>query len=131
VRTLKSILKYLLAVLFVLAGFNHFIDAAFYLRIMPPYLPWPLLLVYLSGFFEIAFGALLLIPRFTPLAAWGLIALLIAVYPANIHMAVHNELFPEHQPLTLWLRLPLQIVLIAICYWYTTRVVRRPEGSLR
>lgn len=86
---------------------------------MPPYLPWHLALVYLSGLFEIVLGVLLLIPKCTRLAAWGLIALLIAVYPANIHMAVNHELFPEYKELTLWLRLPLQLLLIALVYWYT------------
>ena len=126
---LKPILRYLLAVFFVLAGFNHFINPNFYLKIMPPYLPWHLLLVYLSGFFEIALGILLLIPKFTPIAAWGLIALLIAIFPANIHMAVNHELFPEYRVLTLWLRLPLQFVLMALSYWYTLPVVPRGRSG--
>ncbi|MGI8836937.1 MAG: DoxX family protein [Pyrinomonadaceae bacterium] len=118
-RKLKLILKYLLAAFFVVGGLNHFINPAFYLKIIPPYLPWHLLLVYLSGFFEIALGILLLIPKFTHIAAWGLIALLIAVFPANIHMAINHELFPEYSVMTLWLRLPLQFVLMALSYWYT------------
>ena len=116
---LKSILKYLLSLFFVLAGLYHFINPDFYLRIMPPYLPWHLFLVYLSGVFEIALGLLLLLPKFTRLAAWGLIALLIAVFPANIHMAINPQLYPEHYPLSLWLRLPFQVVFIAWAYWYT------------
>ena len=118
VRTLKLILKYLLAIFFVLAGLNHFFNPAFYLKIVPPFLPWPLLLVYLSGLFEIVLGGLLLLPQFTRMAAWGLIALLIAVFPANIHMAVNHHLFPEYSVTALWLRLPLQFVLIAWAYWY-------------
>ncbi len=127
-RRLKPILRYLLAVFFVLAGFNHFINPTFYLKIMPPYLPWHLVLVYLSGFLEIALGILLLIPKFTHLAAWGLIALLIAVFPANIHMAVNHELFPEYRAMTLWLRLPLQFVLMALSYWCTLPVVPRKRS---
>ncbi len=115
----KIILKYTLAIFFVLAGLNHFINSGFYLKIMPPYLPWHLFLVYLSGLCEIALGLLLLIPKFTSLAGWGLIALLFAVFPANIHMAVNHQLFPEFSPTVLWLRLPLQFVLIAWAYWYT------------
>jgi uncharacterized membrane protein len=118
-RTLKTILQYLLCVVFVLAGLNHFIDPALYLKIMPPYLPWRLFLVYLSGFFEMALGVLLLIPAFTRVAAWGLVALLVAVFPANIHMAVNPQLYPDISPLALWLRLPLQVVFIAWAYWYT------------
>lgn len=124
-RLLKIILKYLLCVFFVLAGLNHFINPAFYLKIMPPYLPWQLGLVYLSGFFEIALGVMILIPALTHLAAWGLIALLIAVFPANIHMAINPVLYPDINPIALWLRLPLQAVLIAWVYWYTRPEVRQ------
>lgn len=118
-KTLKRILQYLLAAFFVVAGLNHFINPDFYLAIMPPYLPWHLELVYLSGFFEVALGILLLVPKFTAIAAWGLIALLIAVFPANLHMALNPELFSQFSATALWLRLPLQFVLIAWAYWYT------------
>lgn len=117
--TLKRWLRWLFGLLFVLAGVNHFLRPAFYVRIMPPYLPWHLELVYLSGVFEVLLGAMLLVPRTTRLAAWGLIALLVAVFPANIHMALHPELFPEIPAAALWLRLPLQGVLIAWAFWYT------------
>lgn len=120
-RKLKIILKYLLCVFFVAAGLNHFINPAVYLKIMPSYLPWHLFLVYLSGFFEVALGALLLAPAFTRPAAWGLIALLVAVFPANIHMATNPQLYPDINPLALWLRLPLQAVFIAWAFWYTRR----------
>lgn len=68
-RTLKIILKYLLCVFFVVAGLNHFINPDFYLKSMPPYLPWHLFLVYLSGFVEAALGILLLVPALTRTAA--------------------------------------------------------------
>lgn len=118
-RTLKIILKYLLCVFFVLAGLNHFISPSFYMRIMPPYLPWHLFLIYLSGFFEIALGVLLLAPSYTRAAAWGLIALLVAVFPANIQMAINPQLYPDISPALLWLRLPLQAVFMAWAYWFT------------
>jgi len=118
-RILKLALQYLLGIFFVLGGLYHFINPNFYLRMMPPYLPWQLFLVYLSGFFEIALGILLLIPKFTRLAAWGLIALLVAVFPANLHMWLNPQLFSEYSPQALLLRLPLQAVLIAWAYWYT------------
>ncbi len=116
-HTFKIAMKWLLSILFIAAGFNHFRKPEFYVRIMPPYLPWHLELVYLSGVFEIALGALLLIPRFSKLAAWGLIVLLIAVFPANVHMALNPESYPQFSPLMLWLRLPLQGVLMAWAYW--------------
>jgi uncharacterized membrane protein len=118
-RKLKIILKYLLCAFFVAAGLNHFINPALYLKIMPPYLPWHLFLVYLSGFFEVALGLLLLVPALSRAAAWGLIALLIAVSPANIQMAINPELSPDISPVALWLRLPLQAVFIAWAFWYT------------
>ena len=124
-RLLKIVLKYLICVFFLLAGINHFINPDFYLKIMPPYLPWHLFLVYLSGFFEIALGGIILVPALTSVAAWGLIALLIAVFPANIHMAVNPGLYPDLSPIALWLRLPLQGVLIAWAYWYTRPDVAR------
>ena len=77
---LKKISCWLLVVFFVAAGANHFIAPKFYLKIMPPYLPWHLALVYISGVVEIAGGIDVLIPGTRRLAAWGLIALLIAVF---------------------------------------------------
>ena len=121
----KLILKWLFGVIFILAGINHFLNTNFYLKIMPPYLPWHLFLVYLSGVFEIILGALLLIPKFSRLAAWGLIALLVAVFPANIYMAMNTELFPEINPMLIWLRLPLQFLLIAWAYWFIKSSVKR------
>jgi uncharacterized membrane protein len=115
----KKILKYVLGVSFVLAGANHFLNPELYLQIMPSYLPWHLFLVYLSGIFEIVFGALVFIPKFTKLAAWGLILLLVAIFPANFHMALHAENFAFITSSLLWLRLPLQFVLIAWAFWYT------------
>ena len=121
----KIFLKWLFGIVFVLAGINHFLNPDFYLKIMPPYLPWHLFLVYLSGVFEIILGALLLIPKFSRLAAWGLIALLIAVFPANIYMAMNTELFPELNPLLIWVRLPIQFLLIVWAFWFTKSAVKK------
>lgn len=118
-RKLKLTLKVLFAILLVAAGANHFFNTPFYLRIMPPYLPRPLLLVYLSGLAEIFLGVLLLVPGFTRVAAWGVMALLVAVFPANLHMAFNRGLYPEYGEAALWARLPLQLLLIAWAYWYT------------
>jgi uncharacterized membrane protein len=116
--TFKLVMRVLFGVLFIAAGLNHFRVPDFYVKIMPPYLPWHLELVYVSGVCEAVLGILLLIPRTSVLAAWGLIALLIAVFPANIHMAMHTELY-DISPMVLWLRLPLQGLLIAWAYWFT------------
>lgn len=103
----------------MVAGAAHFVRPDIYMKIMPPYLPWHRGLVLVSGLCESALGILLLIPRFTVPAAWGLIALLIAVFPANVHMAMHPRFYSAMSPLLLWLRLPLQGVLIAWAYAYT------------
>lgn len=123
----KAAMHWLLGFFFVTAGANHFLNAGFYVRIMPPYLPWHLELVYLSGFLEVALGVLVLVPKCTSLAAWGLIALLIAVFPANLHMALNPELFPEFSPALLWARLPFQAVFIAWAYWFTRAAVTAAE----
>ncbi|MBY0524151.1 MAG: DoxX family membrane protein [Gemmataceae bacterium] len=115
----KSVARWAFGILFVLAGINHFVQPDFYVKIMPPYLPWHRALVAVSGAAEVVLGVLLLIPRWTMLAAWALIALLVAVFPANVHMAWNAELYPTIPPPVLWARLPLQGLLIALAYWFT------------
>jgi uncharacterized membrane protein len=115
----RQILKCLFGVLFVLAGANHFIHTGFYVNIMPSYLPWHTTLVYVSGAAEMVLGILLLFRRTERLAAWGMIALIIAVTPANIQMAVHPELYPDYSHAALLARLPLQGVLIIWAFWFT------------
>jgi uncharacterized membrane protein len=112
--------------LYVTAGVTHFAAPLFYVPMVPPSLPRPLELVYLSGACEIGLGLLVLVPAARRLAAWGIILLLLAVFPANVHMAVRNVGFehaptwlPQPTPLGLWLRLPVQGVLIAWAWWYT------------
>jgi uncharacterized membrane protein len=111
-------LRWLLAIVMVAAGVNHFISPATYVAMMPAALPWHLALVYASGVAEIAGGLGLLVPRTRRAAAWGLIALLVAVFPANVNMAVNElPLGTEAVPAwALWARLPLQLVFIAWAY---------------
>ena len=118
-RQARKILKWLFGILFALAGANHFVHTDFYLSIMPPYLPWHAALVYVSGAAEITLGVMLLVRRLEALAAWGMIALIIAVTPANVHMAIHPELYPQYSSIALWWRVPLQGVLIAWAFWFT------------
>jgi uncharacterized membrane protein len=115
----KRVALLLLAAAFSYAGVTHFTGPEFFVAIVPPYLPEPLLLVYLSGVAEIAGGVGVLIPRLRRLAGWGLLALLVAVYPANIHMALHPEQFPQMTPMALYVRLPIQFVLAAWVWWAT------------
>ena len=108
----------LLAVFFIAAGINHFLHPAFYVRIVPPWLPAHALLVQISGGCEILGGMGVLVPRLRRYAAIGLIALLVAVFPANVQMAQHPELYADigSAPL-LYIRVPLQIVMIAWVWW--------------
>jgi uncharacterized membrane protein len=125
----KTVLRLLFAAFFIVAGVTHFTNRDFFIAIVPPYLPWPEALVYISGVAEILLGTLLAIPKTSGLAAWGLIALLIAVFPANIHMAMHPELYPTTPETALLIRLPLQFVMIALAYWYTRPMNSRRSGA--
>jgi uncharacterized membrane protein len=120
-RILKTVLKYLFAVFFIMAGLNHFRDEAFYMKIMPDYIPLSLHRpsVIVSGIAEVVLGVMLLMPRTSRLAAWGLIALLIAVFPANIYVYQHQDIFPGVSPTLHLIRLPLQAVMILWAWWYT------------
>jgi uncharacterized membrane protein len=100
---------------FIFAGAMHFVAPRLYRRIIPPYIPAPAAMVYASGVAEIAGGAGLMIRRSRRPAGWWLIATLIAVFPANVHMALHPEQFSEIPggKTTLWARLPFQALFIA------------------
>lgn len=119
---LKTFSYYFFGVLYILAGALHFINPEFYLKIMPPYLPWHLPLIYLSGIAEIVLGIGLLLPKSREMAAWGVIALLILVFPANIYLAFSEsaqEALGTSQFIALWVRFPIQGLLIAIAWWQT------------
>ena len=114
----KIAFKYLLAIIMFVAGTMHFLNPQFYMTIMPPYLPLHLELVYVSGLCEVTLGVLLVVPRFSRLAAWGICALLIAVFPANIYLYQHQELVSA-SPMVHFLRLLLQGVLLLWAYWHS------------
>ncbi len=116
---LKRIALFLLSFAFVAGGVNHFVNPEFYIAIMPPYLPAHSELVLISGVFEVLGGIGVLIPRARSLAGWGLIALLVAVFPANLYMALNPELFSDATPAALYGRLPFQLVFLAWTYWAT------------
>ena len=116
---MKEISLYIMAILYILAGVNHFYQPKFYMRIMPPYIPWHKFMVYLSGAIEILLGILLMIPACSSLAAWGIIALLIAVFPANVYHLTSSKPGGKFPMWALYLRLPLQGALMLWAYWYT------------
>lgn len=109
----RSISRYLLAAAFIVAGANHFRSPELYLSMMPPWLPAHEALNFISGAAEIAGGIGLLIPRTRHMAAIGLILLLLAVFPANLHLAIHGWPEMDIPRWVLWLRLPFQLIFIA------------------
>jgi uncharacterized membrane protein len=112
---------------YVLAGVLHFVAPTVYEQVVPPQFPTPRTLVYLSGIAEVGLGLGVLFERTRNASAWGLVALLVAVFPANVYMAVADNLelegvperFSDPSDAALWARLPLQAVLIAWAWWYT------------
>jgi uncharacterized membrane protein len=117
--------------LYVVAGLLHFVVPELYVQIVPPALPAPLALVYLSGLAEVGVGAGLLYPRTRRYAAWATVALLLAIFPANVYMATSGVVVQgmpgggDPSPLVRWVRLPLQGVLVLWALWYT----REPTGG--
>lgn len=118
--TARTVLRWVLALAMIGVGIDHFVNPAPFVRIVPAWLPAPEFLVYLSGVCEAGLGALLLVPRTRALAGLGLVALYVAVFPANINMAVnHIDLDPLH-PIpawAAWARLPFQALFIAWALW--------------
>jgi uncharacterized membrane protein len=115
--------------MYVVAGALHFVVPELYVQIVPPVFPARLALVFVSGLAEVVVGLGILHPRTRRLAAWATVALLVAVFPANVYMATHDvvvEGLPgggDPSDLVRWGRLPLQAVLILWAAWYT----RPPE----
>ena len=118
----KKIVLIGLAALFITVGIDHFVNPDFYLSIMPPAFPLHIEAVYISGVFEILGGIGVLIPKFRRFSGWGLVALLIAVYPANIYMAISPDTFPDIPVSALYFRLVLQFI-----FFYWAYSVTRPS----
>ena len=114
----KGISVYVMGIFYIIVGIKHFQDPSWFVQIVPPILPYKYELVYISGFFEVLLGILLMIPRFQSIAAKGLMALLICVYPANIYLAQTNGVAMGISPLIAWGRLPFQFVFIGLAYWH-------------
>jgi uncharacterized membrane protein len=133
-RTRRNLL-YAMSGFYVLAGLNHLVNPEFYVAIIPPELPDPEWLSLLAGLAEIVLGVYVLEPRVRPLAAWGIVALLVAIFPANLYVALENVGLPGGEPGTgnafvNWVRLPFQAVLIAWAWWYT-RPDAQEQGAWR
>jgi len=114
-----------MGIFYIAAGINHFARPAFYAAVMPPYIPQPLLMIDISGVAEVLGGVGVLVPnkfvfpRTRAAAAWGIVALLIAVSPVHINMCLHPQQFPQLPVWALWVRLALQLPLIGWAWSYT------------
>ena len=121
--------RLILGVAFIGIGAAHFLLTRAFVSIVPDYLPAHTALVRVSGLAEMVGGVGVLVPSTRRWGAWFLVALLIAVFPANVWMVQHPERFPSLPPWQLWARLPLQIPLIAWAWLYTRRDRERVEGA--
>jgi len=117
--SLKKIALVIIFIWFCVGGIGHFIAPDFFIQIIPPQLPLRSLAVYLSGFFEIAGAAGLLLTPYRKAAGLGLFTLTIAVTPANIYMWLNPQLFPSIPETLLGIRLILQVLLLALIWWAT------------
>jgi uncharacterized membrane protein len=127
VRPIDRAQPYIIGVLFIVAGSIHFVNPKIYEAIMPPYLPAHRALVAISGFFEILGGVGAMIPQTRKAAGIGLIALLVAVFPANLYMATDADKFSSFAPAwALWARLPIQVFLIV---WVYNATVAPPKKT--
>jgi uncharacterized membrane protein len=126
--SVRKFLRYLLAGFFIAAGLNHFRTPATYLAMMPEWVPAPSLMNVLSGVCEVLGGIGVLVPRLRIAAGWGLIALMVAVFPANLHVALLGRMPGfSFSPTVLWLRLPLQAVFIAWIAWVAIAEEKQPD----
>ena len=116
---IKTLSIIIMTLFYTMAGTNHFINPDWYVRIVPPILPFKTAIVYISGILEIILGTLLIFPKRRFIASWGLILLLVAVYPANIYVALTNGEVMDTTPLIAWGRLPFQFVFIGLAYWHS------------
>lgn len=112
---------------FMIGGIAHFTNTEFFVAIMPPYIGYHTEIVYISGVFEILGAIGILIPALRQWAGNGLLLLVIAVSPANIHMWLHPDLFPDVPPVLLSVRLVVQVLLLLLIWWCT----RMPERATR
>ena len=117
-RLMETIALYIMAAFLIFAGISHFTKKNFFMKVMPPYIPKHEEMVIISGIVEIILGIGLLFSQTKSLAAWGIILLFIAVFPANIYMVTSGK-FKKIPKWMLWLRLPLQFILIAWAFLYT------------
>ena len=119
----KYISILIMSIFYINVGMKHFTDPSWFLHIIPPSLsPIGLELVYISGYYEIVFGTMLIVPMFRKMGAYFLILLLLAVYPANLYLAFYDQpqqLIGISSFAASWVRLPIQFIFLGLAYWHS------------
>ena len=130
-KNLKSLGSWFFAVFFFYAGLMHFVQEESFTAIVPPSIPFPNVIVWITGFMELVFAVFLVLPRYRKLAGLLLAPFLLAVLPANIYMAMNNVPFGEMSatPTILWLRVVLQFPLILSILWVTGNISRSYKSN--
>ena len=119
IKRIKLITMYIMSIFYISVGINHFVEPEWFIQIVPPYLSkYDLELVYISGVFEVMFGTLILFKKTRYYAAWGLILILAAVFPANIYLAQSDGVAMGTSAAVAWYRLPFQSLFIVLAYWH-------------
>lgn len=121
ISKIKYISILIMSLFYFGAGINHFLNPEWYVRITPPILPFKTAIVYISGLFELIFGVLLVFPKTRFIASWGIIVLLLVIFPANIYVALTQGEAMDTTPILAWTRLPFQFVFIALAYWHSKK----------
>lgn len=127
----RRFFRRLLGVVLVLQGLNHFVLDEEMARWIPGWLPSPLLMVHMSGIAEIVLGVAVLVPRLRRVAGFGIVALLVAVFPANIEMARRPELLPQVPEILFWIRLPLQLAFVGWVWACAIAIAPPPAATER
>jgi uncharacterized membrane protein len=130
-KNLKALGSLFFAIFFFYAGLMHFVQEESFTAIVPPSIPFPKLIVWITGFMELVFAVFLVLPRYRKLAGLLLAPFLLAVLPANIYMAMNNVPFGEMSatPTILWLRVVLQFPLIVSILWVTGNISRSYKSN--
>ena len=115
---IKLITILIMSCFYMNVGVKHFIEPEWFLQIMPPQFPSHYAAVYLSGFFELLFGFMLINPRTRFVAGWGIIFIMITVFPANLYLAVSDGIVMGISKELAWARLPFQYLFIGLAYWH-------------
>tara|TARA_B100001750_G_scaffold144973_1_gene115781 strand:+ start:214 stop:660 length:447 start_codon:yes stop_codon:yes gene_type:complete len=122
-KIIKLLSIYIMSFFYIYIGVKHFLDLEYFMNIMPKYIPYHKTMIYISGILEILLGTIIIIPKWRSLASYGLILLLLAVFPANIYLYTSKEAqeILEISKQDALIRMPFQVLLIIIAYWHSLK----------